>query len=409
MTEAEIFNNFYEGMTSESKDLVNSSSGRDFSRLRVSEAKRIINRLIDAKKAYDNPRAQSNRRAPVHAATDQIENKLEARMNRLEKTVFNALEKNNQPAPTEKCQAPLGQEESYPHPYYGQPPEMENFAQVNTARSWNANGSWNPGKQRDAHWRDHPNFRWSDANPNQPAHPSYQNTQEGPPGWSSRNPANSYVPPHQRGFPGENANHQGVQGSQGQNINYNQNQGLGGNFHHPQGSGPYNSFQGNSHYNQGPGFNHQGAGSSQPYPKQQNRPTDDLVGDLLNSQQHLQSNMQPNNDVVHKLQDAQLEQKAAMDMMAKQLSQIATSLNEMRGNDGKIPATVKMPARENISKITLRSGKAYDEPKMRTEGDGEDGLIKQTGQARDNYDLRKEDLLKPLPPMTNPFFLDQEP
>ncbi|KAL1568701.1 hypothetical protein AAHA92_00282 [Salvia divinorum] len=80
MTEAEIFNNFYEGMTSESKDLVNSSSGGDFSRLRVSEAKRIINRLIDAKKAYDNPRAQSNRRAPVHAATDQAENKLEARM-----------------------------------------------------------------------------------------------------------------------------------------------------------------------------------------------------------------------------------------------------------------------------------------------------------------------------------------
>ncbi|KAL1562967.1 bifunctional endo-1,4-beta-xylanase XylA-like [Salvia divinorum] len=119
--------------------------------------------------------------------------------------------------------------------------------------------------------------------------------------------------------------------------------------------------------------------------------------------------MQANNDVVHKLQDAQLEQKAAMDMMAKQLSQIATSLNEMKGNDGKIPATVKMPARENISKITLRSGKAYDEPKMRTEGEGEDGLIKQTGQAGDSYDLRKEDLLKSLPPMANPFFLDQEP
>ncbi|KAL1562968.1 hypothetical protein AAHA92_05481 [Salvia divinorum] len=283
MTEAEIFNNFYEGMTSESKDLVNSSSGGDFSRLRVSEAKRIINRLIDAKKAYDNHRAQSNRRAPVHAATDQVENKLEARMDRLEKAVLNALEKNNQPAPTEKCQAPLGQEESYPHPYYGQPPEMENFAQVNAAGSWNANGSWNPGKQRDAPWRDHPNFRWSDANPNQPAQPSYQNTQEGPPGWSSRNeegqhgnyrspggnpnwpdghqpnwsgrnPANSYVPPHQRRFPGGNANHQEVQGSQGQNINYNQNQGPGGNFHHPQGSGPYNSFQGNSHYNQGPGL-----------------------------------------------------------------------------------------------------------------------------------------------------------
>ncbi|KAL1540678.1 hypothetical protein AAHA92_24992 [Salvia divinorum] len=68
MTEAEIYNNFYEGMTPESKDLVNSSSGGDFSRLRVSEARRIVSRLIDAKKAYDNPRTQLTRRAPVHAA-----------------------------------------------------------------------------------------------------------------------------------------------------------------------------------------------------------------------------------------------------------------------------------------------------------------------------------------------------
>ncbi|KAL1549005.1 GATA zinc finger domain-containing protein 14-like [Salvia divinorum] len=72
--------------------------------------------------------------------------------------------------------------------------------------------------------------------------------------------------------------------------------------------------------------------------------------EILTTTKHLQSNMQSNNDVVHKLQDAQLEQKAAMDMMAKQLSQIATSLNEMRENDGMIPATVKMPGRENIRK-----------------------------------------------------------
>ncbi|KAL1555014.1 hypothetical protein AAHA92_15503 [Salvia divinorum] len=333
-------------------------------------------------------------------------------MDLLEKAVLNALEKNKQPASAEKCQAPLGQEEICPHPYYGQPPEMEDFAQVNAAGSWNANGSWNPEKQRDAPWRDHPNFRWTDANPNQPAQPSPGGNPNWPgghqPNWSGRNPANSYVPPHQRGFPGGNANHQGVQGSQWQNMNYNQNQGLGGNSHHHQGSSPYNSFQGNSHYNQGPGFNQQGAGSSHPYPKQQNRPTDDLVDDLLNSQQHLQSNMQANNDVVHKLQDAQLEQKAAMDMMSKQLSQIATSLNKMRGNDGKIPATVKMPGRENISEITLRSGRTYDEPKMRTGGEGEDGLFKQTEQAGDSYDLRNKDLMKPLPQMTDPFFLDQE-
>ncbi|KAL1534771.1 hypothetical protein AAHA92_30909 [Salvia divinorum] len=140
MTEAEIFNNFYEGMTSESKDLVNSSSGRDFSRLRVSEAKRIINRLINAKKAYDNPRAQSNRRAPVHAATDQAEDKLEARMDRLEKAVLNALEKSKQSAPAEKCQAPLGQEEAFPQ--YGPPMEID-YQQANAMGNWNPGGHWN--------------------------------------------------------------------------------------------------------------------------------------------------------------------------------------------------------------------------------------------------------------------------
>ncbi|KAL1557122.1 hypothetical protein AAHA92_12647 [Salvia divinorum] len=140
MTEAEIFNNFYEGMTSESKDLVNSSSGGDFSRLRVSEAKRVINRLIDAKKAHDNPRAQSNHRAPVRAATEQAESKLEARIDKLEKVVLNALEK-TKPPPAEKCQAPLGQEEAYGQ--YGQASEMMDYQQVNAVGNWNPGGHWN--------------------------------------------------------------------------------------------------------------------------------------------------------------------------------------------------------------------------------------------------------------------------
>ena len=45
-----------------------------------------------------------------------------------------------------------------------------------------------------------------------------------------------------------------------------------------------------------------------------------MVHDLVNSQQFMQNNLHSNIDVVHKLQDAQLEHKAAMDMMAKQLS-----------------------------------------------------------------------------------------
>ncbi|KAL1569935.1 hypothetical protein AAHA92_01348 [Salvia divinorum] len=125
--------------------------------------------------------------------------------------------------------------------------------------------------------------------------------------------------------------------------------------------------------------------------------------------------MQANNDVVHKPQDSQLEQKAAIDMIAKQLSQIAASLNEIIGNERRTPAAIKMPGKENISQVILRSGKAYDGPPMQTENressskeemDGQ--LIKETEQTRDNMDLRIEDLSGPLPQMDDLFFLDPE-
>ncbi|KAL1545167.1 hypothetical protein AAHA92_21921 [Salvia divinorum] len=316
-------------------------------------------------------------------------------------------------------------------PYYGPPAEMEYPAQVYAARSWNANGSWNPGKQRDAPWRDHPNFRWSDADQNQPAPQAqnFQNRVEGPSGWSSRNPertnkwgnrnqggnsnwssgnqpnwsgrnqqgtpADSYVPPHQRGFSGYGTN---------------------GSFHPQQGQryNNYSNQQGNPHFNQGPGYSRHASGSGQPYHKQQQKPTDDLVGDLLNTQQHLHNDIQANNDVVHKLQDAQMEQKAAMDMLARQLSQIATSVSEMRGNEGRIPATVKMPRKENVSLITLQPDGNQERPIMQI-GDGEllgggsdDQLIKEMEQAEDNLELRRKELESPLPQVADQIFLDPE-
>ncbi|KAL1543792.1 hypothetical protein AAHA92_20722 [Salvia divinorum] len=257
-------------------------------------------------------------------------------MDRMEKAILNALEKNKQPAPTEKCQAPLGQEEAFPH--YGPPMEME-YQQANAMGNWNPGGHWNQNanwvpKQRDTPWRDHPNFCWTEPNSNPPpqaatnAHPQEERSQwpsrnnEGQnnwnsrgqgnqPNWSSRNQPSQYVPPYQQGQQGYQNQHQGNQGPR-------------------QGYNQHGGYQGNFQYNQGPDYNHPGSGSSQPYSRQQNRPTDDLVGDLLNLHQHIQSNIQANNDVVHKLQDAQLEQKAATDMLAKQLSQITTSINEMR-------------------------------------------------------------------------------
>ncbi|KAL1567129.1 hypothetical protein AAHA92_02645 [Salvia divinorum] len=211
------------------------------------------------------------------------------------------------------------------------------------------------------------------------------------------NPADSYVPPHQKGFLGGGANQQ-AQGGQGSNGLYNQGYGTNENFH-PQ---------------QGQGYNQHASGSGQPYPKQQQKPVDDLVGDLLNTQQHLHSNMQANNDVVHKLQDAQKVQRAAMDMLARQLSQIATSLSEIRGNEGRIPATVKMPGKENVSLITLQPDRNHEGPIMQIEneessrGESDNRLIKKTEQVGDNIELKREELGRPLLQMADPFFLDPE-
>ena len=58
-----------------------------------------------------------------------------------------------------------------------------------------------------------------------------------------------------------------------------------------------------------------------------------------------------------------------MDMVAKQMSHIATSLSEMRGNEGRIPTSVKPPDRANISQITLRSGRGYEGPVMKDDED----------------------------------------
>ncbi|KAL1567252.1 hypothetical protein AAHA92_02750 [Salvia divinorum] len=79
-----------------------------------------------------------------------------------------------------------------------------------------------------------------------------------------------------------------------------------------------------------------------------------------------------------------------MDMLTRQLSQIATSISEMRGNEGRIPATVKMPGKENISSITLQTDEEQVRPKRPLEeeespgGGGNDKLIKGTEETGDH-------------------------
>ncbi|KAL1564619.1 hypothetical protein AAHA92_06938 [Salvia divinorum] len=378
MTEVEIYNNFYEGMTPECKDLVNSASGGDFSKLRVSEAKRILSRLINANKVYDSPRTTLLRRGTVNAASEQPEDKMEARMDKLEKAIISALEKTKQPTPTEKCQAPLGQEESWSDANQNQPASQAQIFRLE--------------------WRDHL--------------VGQAEIPKGQTNWATEVKAKMPTGPAAISPTGGRASQQ-PPGGQALYGRYNQGHGASGNFHPQQGQG-YNNYQyqqENSHFNQGPGYNQYASGSGQPFPRQQQKLVDDLVGDLLNTQQNLHSNIQANNDVVHKLQDAQREQKAARDMIAQQLSQIATSLNEMRGNEGRTPATVKTPGKKNISQIILRSEKAYEGPIMQTEhGEsssrgGIDGkLIKETGQGGENIELRREDIGGTASSMGQPIF-----
>ena len=101
MEEAEIFNNFYEGMTPESKDLMNSSIGGDFSKLKVSEAKRVLERLVNAKRAYNSPRALIMRRVTANTTVEATEDvfRIDARMDKFEKAILAALEKNAQTTP----------------------------------------------------------------------------------------------------------------------------------------------------------------------------------------------------------------------------------------------------------------------------------------------------------------------
>ncbi|XP_047949196.1 bifunctional endo-1,4-beta-xylanase XylA-like [Salvia hispanica] len=323
--EAETFYLFYVGANPESKDLMNSSSGGNFTKNKASEAREIMGRLIDAKKAYDNP-CTIMRRSSTNVVKEKEGEGVGDRIDRLEKALLSAIEKKNSPASREKEKS-LG----------------EFQAQVNAVGNWNQNNqntSWNQWKIKEAPWRDNPYFRWADGNqqlqlqypgpaetqqnwPNRNQEgPQHNNSnwsrknQEGPNNWSYRNQGdqsnwsnrnqsnqgNSYVPPHQRNATGNNKNFQhNHQGNQGSGNQFSNNQGGRGNYFPNQGSGPNHN---------------QGSSSNQPNYRPQ-RNLDDMVHDLVSSQQHMQNNMHANNDVVHKIQDAQQEQKSAMDMLAK--------------------------------------------------------------------------------------------
>ena len=127
------------------------------------------------------------------------------------------------------------------------------------------------------------------------------------------------------------------------------------------------------------------------------------MGEMLASQQSIKNDLQSSNETMQGMQSAQKEHRANMDMMNRQLAQLANSVGEMKGNSGKLPSTVHVPEKANVSKITLRSGKAYNGPQLKNP-------VGESSRERVLSDtISAEELKRPLPQMEDPFFLNKEP
>ncbi|XP_042023057.1 uncharacterized protein LOC121770386 [Salvia splendens] len=152
---------------------------------------------------------------------------------------------------------------------------------------------------------------------------------------------------------------------------------------HQRGNQPYNQPQYQSdHY--GPSDYPQPSHGRGPSNQRYNRHPNEGPGEIM-APHHP-------NDAMREIQEAQKEQRAALDMLTKQLSQAAMSLGELRENEGKIPATVQPTGRENISEVSLRSGKVCQSPPAsspvstsgpRYEEEGESSSLDQAARGRD--------------------------
>ena len=130
---------------------------------------------------------------------------------------------------------------------------------------------------------------------------------------------------------------------------------------------------------------------------------EDMMGEMLASQQSIKSDLQSSNETMQGMQSAQKEHRANMDMMNRQLAQLANSVGGMKGNSGKLPSTVHVPDKANVSKITLRSGIAYNGPQLKNP-------VGESGRERVLSDtISAEELKRPLPQMEDPFFLNEKP
>ncbi|XP_042005857.1 putative uncharacterized protein DDB_G0279653 [Salvia splendens] len=266
----------------------------------------------------------------------------------MEKKLLEAVEKSrapSPPAPKEHQYVPPPAPPEENHYYYCEfPPEVEPQPQVNAVGHWNANANWIQGKQRDAPWRDHPNFRWTDQSQSQPPQPSTQQMQpsEGQPNWPARNQErtnNGGIRMH-GGQAGWSSGPQGNCSSGGQpNWSSRQNE---GNWGYRQRV-PQSSNQGRQRNNQMVSYvpPHQRSNQQHTQPQYQQEhygqsdyPQPNYGGGPPNQRY----NRNPNNgqgdmivphhpnDAMREIQEGQKEQRAALEILTKQLSQVAMSL-----------------------------------------------------------------------------------
>lgn len=109
-----------------------------------------------------------------------------------------------------------------------------------------------------------------------------------------------------------------------------------------------------------------------------------MMGDLIGSQQLLQNNVQ-------QLQQSQVEQKVCVDDLARKISQLSTSVNEIKGNQGRLPSQVQINPRENANKITLRSGKELNES---TNQKSRNCLSNKSGEGSDLHKLKSSEEIR---------------
>ena len=84
-------------------------------------------------------------------------------------------------------------------------------------------------------------------------------------------------------------------------------------------------------------------------------PLEDLIEKLAISSSNMQESMT----------QFRQETRASIDSLSNQITQLATNVNELNANKGGFPSQVQVNPRENVSQMTLRSGKKLEAPPLK--------------------------------------------